>query len=67
MVTISILLVRLYQRLASKRLRGSCRFTPTCSEYAILVLKKYGFFKGWKLTVSRLVRCKPPYGGEDWP
>jgi putative membrane protein insertion efficiency factor len=40
----------------------SCRFTPTCSEYALIALKKYGLFKGLWLAVKRLSRCHP-WGG----
>jgi hypothetical protein len=34
-----------------------CRFYPTCSQYAILALDKYGFIKGWKLAYLRFKRC----------
>ncbi|WP_394698600.1 membrane protein insertion efficiency factor YidD [uncultured Methanospirillum sp.] len=36
-----------------------CRFYPSCSNYAIMALEKYGFFKGWALTINRLSRCNP--------
>ncbi|MBN2134722.1 MAG: membrane protein insertion efficiency factor YidD [Acidobacteria bacterium] len=35
-----------------------CPFSPTCSNYAILALRKYGFFKGWYLSIRRIRRCK---------
>ncbi len=60
-------LIRVYQRVAPQRVRDSCRFTPTCSHYALLALDKHGFFKGWRLTWDRLARCRPPHGGEDHP
>lgn len=43
-----------------------CKFTPTCSEYAIAALKKYGTIKGLYLIVRRLLRCNPwNKGGYD--
>ena len=36
-----------------------CRFTPTCSEYALEAYQKYGFFKGTALSVWRILRCNP--------
>ena len=43
----------------------SCRFTPTCSQYAIEALKKHGPFKGMYLTIRRLLRCHP-WGGSGY-
>lgn len=43
----------------------SCRFTPTCSEYAIEVLRKHGPARGLWLTVRRLMRCHP-WGGSGY-
>jgi putative membrane protein insertion efficiency factor len=42
-----------------------CRYTPSCSEYTVQALKKYGALKGTFLGFKRLVRCRPPYGGND--
>lgn len=67
MTWISIQLILLYQRLAPQKIRDACRFEPSCSNYAILALEKYGFFKGWKMTYQRLRRCKYPNGGIDYP
>ncbi|PWR73933.1 membrane protein insertion efficiency factor YidD [Methanospirillum lacunae] len=36
-----------------------CRFYPTCSNYAILAIRKHGFIKGWVLVYRRLMRCNP--------
>jgi len=36
-----------------------CRFYPSCSNYGILALKKYGFFNGWLKTIGRIFRCNP--------
>ncbi|HEY4318244.1 MAG TPA: membrane protein insertion efficiency factor YidD [Herbaspirillum sp.] len=67
MVRLSLWLISLYRFLAPDRVRQACRFEPTCSEYAILALKKHGFFRAWALTMKRLLRCRPPHGGEDYP
>jgi putative membrane protein insertion efficiency factor len=40
----------------------SCRFTPTCSQYAVIAIKKYGVFKGGWLTLKRLSKCRPGGG-----
>lgn len=61
-----LLLIRIYQYLLSPLLGASCRYTPTCSEYGVIALKKHGPFKGSWLTLKRLMRCHPWGGhGED--
>ncbi|MGE0078381.1 MAG: membrane protein insertion efficiency factor YidD [Bacteroidales bacterium] len=62
---IPLLLVKLYQILISPYFPNSCRFTPTCSTYAIEALKKYGIFKGLWLSVKRISRCHP-WGGHGY-
>ncbi len=60
-------LIELYQRYISP-MKGapSCRFTPTCSQYAKEALLKRGFFVGSALTVWRILRCNPfSRGGYD--
>mgnify|MGYP000523516946 FL=1 len=54
-----LLLIRLYQALLSPFLPNSCRFQPTCSEYAKQAFIKYGFFKGFRLAIRRISRCHP--------
>lgn len=58
-------LVRLYQGLISPYFPPSCRYTPTCSEYAIEALKKHGALRGLWLTIKRLSRCHP-LGGSGY-
>ena len=53
------MLVRLYQLTLSPWVGRSCRFVPTCSNYAIEALEKYGAVKGTYLTIYRLLRCHP--------
>ena len=60
-----ILFVRIYQRFISPLTPPSCRFTPTCSQYAIEALRKYGPFKGSWLALKRLLRCHP-LGGRGY-
>lgn len=59
---IAIFLVRIYQWFISPLLPNACRFTPTCSQYTIEALKKYGFFKGLWLGIKRISRCRPGGG-----
>lgn len=63
---VMIWLVSLYQKYISPLKRPCCRFTPTCSSYAIEAYKKRGFFIGTILTVWRILRCNPfSKGGYD--
>lgn len=59
----SIFAIRFYKKHISeplvKSFGGGCRFTPTCSEYTIEALEKYGFLKGIFLGVKRLLKCHP--------
>ena len=57
-----IALIRLYQGMISPLLPGSCRYTPTCSEYAAQALSKYGPWRGGLLTLKRFLSCNP-WGG----
>ena len=61
-------LVRGYQLIISPHLPSSCRYTPTCSAYAIQALRRYGAVKGTILAVWRVLRCNPWGGhGHDPP
>lgn len=63
MKIILILIVRLYKYLISPLLPGSCRFVPSCSEYCIEALRKYGAVKGSYLSIKRVARCNPFHPG----
>ena len=54
-----LLLVRGYQYLISPLFPPCCRFTPTCSAYAIQAIEKYGVFRGLFLSFRRILRCHP--------
>jgi len=60
-------LVLVYKAFAPLDVRRSCRFVPTCSTYMIMAIKKYGLIYGIIKGIRRLLRCKPPNGGEDYP
>lgn len=51
--------VRVYQREVSARRAPVCRFTPSCSEYAVEALERHGALRGARLAVRRLARCRP--------
>ena len=59
MKRILLWLIRFYQRRISPGLPPSCRFVPTCSEYARQAIEKYGALKGTYLAVRRLLKCSP--------
>lgn len=53
-----VLLIRLYQLFISPALPASCIHQPTCSSYAILAFRKYGLFRGFRMTLLRLLSCQ---------
>lgn len=60
-----ILPIRFYQKYISPHTPPACRFTPTCSQYAIEAIRKHGPIKGLLLAVWRLLRCNP-WGGSGY-
>jgi putative membrane protein insertion efficiency factor len=60
-----IMLIRFYQMAISPYLRPSCRYVPTCSQFYIEAVTKYGPFKGSFLGIKRLIRCHP-WGGHGY-
>lgn len=57
--------IKIYQIIISPLLGPSCRFTPTCSQYAIEAIQKYGPFKGSWLSFKRILKCHP-WGGSGY-
>jgi putative membrane protein insertion efficiency factor len=57
--------IRLYKGILSPYLRRACRFTPTCSEYTILSIQKYGPFQGIRMGFLRILKCHP-WGGHGY-
>jgi uncharacterized protein len=60
-----VFLVRAYQKIPHPRV---CKFEPSCSEYMILAVKKYGGARGFLRGIRRIIRCNPfSAGGVDYP
>ena len=57
-------LIRFYRSCISPYTPPACRFTPTCSQYALEAIEKYGAAKGGWLACKRLMRCNPFYKGD---
>ncbi len=60
-----VALIRFYKACLSPYLGRQCRFTPTCSTYALEAFEKHGPFKGLWLAVRRILRCNP-FGGSGY-
>ena len=59
--------IRLYQRLISPALPRRCKYHPTCSEYAVEAIRRFGVLRGLVLAGWRLLRCNPwTHGGVDF-
>ncbi|MGN0457012.1 MAG: membrane protein insertion efficiency factor YidD [Acutalibacteraceae bacterium] len=54
-----IWLIRFYQKYISPRKKPCCRFTPSCSQYAVEAISTYGAFKGTFMAIWRILRCNP--------
>ena len=54
-----VVLIKFYQVCISPFTPPSCRYTPTCSQYALEALRRYGPFKGGWLALKRILRCHP--------
>ena len=66
MKKILLSMIRFYRRHISPYTPGSCRFTPTCSAYAMEAINKYGAVKGLFLAIRRFLRCHPFYKGDPY-
>jgi putative membrane protein insertion efficiency factor len=61
-------LIKFYKNFFSPILPASCKFYPSCSEYAIISIEKYGILKGILLSIFRILRCNPfSKGGINFP
>lgn len=64
---LALLLIYMYKILISPLIPKSCKFTPSCSTYGVIAIKRFGFFEGIFLTTKRLIRCRPgTCGGKDY-
>ena len=59
-------LIRFYRRCISPLSPPKCRFVPTCSQYALDAVEKYGPWKGGWLALKRILRCNPFYKGSNY-
>ncbi len=57
-----VILIKVYQYFISPLSGASCRYSPTCSQFGVEAIKKYGAFKGGWLTLKRIASCNP-WGG----
>ncbi len=66
MKIIAIILIRFYQLFISPLFPPHCRFYPTCSQYALEAIKKYGIVRGGIMAIKRIAKCNPYHkGGYD--
>ncbi len=63
MKQIAVWLIRFYQKFLSRMKPPCCRFYPTCSQYALEAVERFGFFRGGYLALKRLLRCNPLFKG----
>jgi putative membrane protein insertion efficiency factor len=64
---VTIKVIRIYQRYAPDSIRDKCRFEPSCSQYMVMVIQKYGFIKGLIMGIKRIRKCNSEGGGYDYP
>jgi len=63
MKKLALSLIRFYQKKISPLKAPCCRFYPTCSQYALEAIGRFGFFRGGWLFLKRFVRCNPLFKG----
>ncbi|MDB6096728.1 MAG: hypothetical protein JWM09_1006 [Francisellaceae bacterium] len=63
MLNIILMLIKGYRFFLSPIMCNHCRFYPSCSEYGLLAFKYYGLITGFKLTLTRIFRCRPGNAG----
>jgi uncharacterized protein len=63
MSKILIVLIVFYQKYISPLKPATCRFYPSCSDYAIQAIQKHGFYKGTFLAIRRILKCHPYHAG----
>ncbi|WP_082447603.1 membrane protein insertion efficiency factor YidD [Youngiibacter fragilis] len=66
MKKILINIIRFYRKYISPMKQPSCRFYPTCSQYAIEAIEKYGAVKGTFLAIRRILKCHPYHKGDPY-
>ena len=66
LINIIITLIIIYQNTLSRVLPSTCRFSPSCSNYMILSIQKYGFLNGIYKGLKRILRCNPFTKSKGW-
>ena len=66
MKKIFLFLIRFYRKHISPLSAPKCRFVPTCSQYALEAVEKYGALKGGWMSLKRILRCNPFYKGDNY-
>lgn len=66
MKTLALFFIQLYRAVGSPWLGGACRFTPSCSAYALEAVRRHGACRGMRLALGRLLRCRPFYHGPHY-
>ena len=66
MKKILLALIRFYRKYISPLTPPTCRYNPTCSQYALQAIEKYGALKGGWLAIKRISRCHPWHKGHDY-
>lgn len=61
--TLFLIIIRFYQKVISPIKPPTCRFSPTCSQYALIAVSKYGAVKGGYLALKRILKCHPFHPG----
>ena len=67
MKRVLLALLVVYKRVISPLLPAACRFQPTCSMYAADAIRRHGAWRGTRLAIGRLLRCRPGGGGGEDP
>jgi len=63
---IAITCINIYRKIISPLTLPACRYIPTCSEYALTAIQRYGLIKGGRMAITRIIRCHPGHpGGYD--
>ena len=66
MKQVLLTMIRFYRKYISPLTPPTCRYVPTCSQYALEALEKYGALKGGWLAIKRICRCHPFHKGHDF-
>ena len=67
MKNILLSMIRFYRKYISSLFPPSCRFYPTCSQYSMQAIEKYGSLKGLALSIKRILKCNPLHPGRYDP